>query len=254
MINTVRAISNETIIVNDEWLSVSFQYKDLIRYSLYWGENKKTLDIWEPEKKAGHIDFEGTEEEYNEWIKPLVDLWQAEKDRLQAEEDAAQAEYETYENRRVRAYDLVNKNYTNIIKNGYVTSSLKYNVGIDTNNLSSLMASKMLFDNDAVETVDILDYNNLNREIDKVQNEQLIKEIAQTQSHIKMQRKDFYNLINETTDNASLNTALSQCVFTTLDFSNGIATTEIEGKTQPSQVPLEQINILDVIDNRKYVI
>lgn len=94
----VQAVSNMFITVNDESLIFTFNYKGLIRYDLYWDLSwtpnsmnaQPSLIIWEPEDQATTITFEGTQEEYDEYIQPLVDLWEAEKQR-QAEDQILQA-------------------------------------------------------------------------------------------------------------------------------------------------------------------
>lgn len=83
----VSATSGINIFVDDYGVhfDTPFEYKELIRWDLTWRPEDKTLIIWEPENKAGTITFTGSEEEYNEWCQPLVDLWQAEKDRQEQE-------------------------------------------------------------------------------------------------------------------------------------------------------------------------
>lgn len=99
MKNLVKAVSNEFINVNGEVLFFTFNYKNLIRYDLYWDldfeqlqddQRHPSLIIWEPEDQATTITFTGTQEEYDEYIQPLVDLWEAEKER-QANDQVLQA-------------------------------------------------------------------------------------------------------------------------------------------------------------------
>lgn len=118
MNNKVQAISNTLISVEDEVYSFSFSYRDLIRYDLYWDLNfdysspeeyrRPSLIIWEPEEQANTITFTGTEEEYNEYVLPLVQLWEAEKQR-QAEDQVLQA------NLKLEKYDKDIKVYQNRI-------------------------------------------------------------------------------------------------------------------------------------------
>ena len=96
----VMAISNSFINVENEVYSFSFNYKNLVRYDLLWDLNfdpsspedyrRPSLIIWEPEEQATTIPFTGTEEEYNEYVLPLVQLWEAEKQR-QANDQVLQA-------------------------------------------------------------------------------------------------------------------------------------------------------------------
>ena len=114
MKNLVISISNQYIMVENETYTFSFNYKNLIRYDLYWDLNfnyslpeyarRPSLIIYEPEEQAGTIPFTGTEEEYNEYVLPLVQLWEAEKQR-QAEDEVLQA------NLQLEKYDSVIKTY-----------------------------------------------------------------------------------------------------------------------------------------------
>ena len=100
MKNLVISVSNTFIMIEEESYNFSFNYKDLIRYDLYWDLNfdytqsenvrRPSLIIWEPEDQATTITFTGTQEEYDEYIQPLVDLWEAEKER-QANDQVLQA-------------------------------------------------------------------------------------------------------------------------------------------------------------------
>ena len=87
MYEYVRTISNDFININDETINFSnkFYYKGYTAYDLIWSNEQKTLDIWEPLEFAIHIDFNGTEEEYNEYVQPLVDIW--EQAKLEQEQD-----------------------------------------------------------------------------------------------------------------------------------------------------------------------
>lgn len=93
MHNLVSATSGINIFVDDYgiYFNTPFNYKNLIRWDLTWSENDKTLIIWEPEDQAGTTHFEGTQEEYDEWIQPLVDIFNEAKEK---EEQEAQEELE----------------------------------------------------------------------------------------------------------------------------------------------------------------
>lgn len=108
------SISNLFINVDEELYYFDFNYKNLINYDLYWDLNfdysspeeyrRPSLIIYEPEEQAGTITFTGTEEEYNEYVLPLVQLWEEEKQR-QAEDEVLQA------NLQLEKYDSVIKTY-----------------------------------------------------------------------------------------------------------------------------------------------
>lgn len=88
----ISATSGNYIFIDNEgiYFNTPYNYKNLIRWDLTWRPEDKTLIIWEPENQAGTRHFEGTQQEYDEWVQPLVDLWEAEKQR-QAEDQVLQA-------------------------------------------------------------------------------------------------------------------------------------------------------------------
>ena len=69
---------------------------------------------WDGVSQTGHIEFEDDYNQtinaslYDEEVKPYVDAWQAEKDRLDAEAAAAEAEYNKLENVKARKLSELN--------------------------------------------------------------------------------------------------------------------------------------------------
>lgn len=100
----VIASSNLIQVNYGEILQFNFEYKGFIRWNLEWSGNVKLLIVWEPEELKCNITFDGTEEEYNEYVLPLVQLWEVEKQR-QAEDEVLQA------NLQLEKYDSVIKTY-----------------------------------------------------------------------------------------------------------------------------------------------
>ena len=82
--------SQNCITVDDKMLMFNFNYKNFETFSLEWSNKNKVLKVWKPSELSNEIAFKGTEEEYNEYILPLVQLWEAEKQR-QAEDQVLQA-------------------------------------------------------------------------------------------------------------------------------------------------------------------
>ena len=147
----VKAISNAFINVNDEIFYFNFNYKNLIRYDLYWDldfeqlqddQRAPSLAIWEPEDQAGEIVFQGTQEEYDEYIQPLVDLWEAEKQR-QANDQVLQKSLllKKYDN-VVTAYqsriNLAQINQDTELENQLVQEMKSYDPAADTQSLETL--------------------------------------------------------------------------------------------------------------------
>lgn len=184
------------------------------------------------------IFFDSTEENYNKWVKPYVDLWQAEKDRLEQEQIQAQQEYAKFENRKERALDSIVNDYHSALEKGFVRTSLGFDADISPDSVATLSATNLSLNRNILaeeppKTV-FRDFYGLKRELDKVQVELLICQINAAQNHIRELKYAFKTKVKETHDNDSLNTALDTCVYSTLDFSN----LTVEGK--PSIMPFEQ--------------
>ena len=193
--------------------------------------------------------IEENEENYNKYIKPFTDQWEAEKDRIEQEQQAAAEEYAKFSSRQIRAYDLVNRSYNDILNNGYVTTSLGYDADISTASTASLLGTKFNLDNDTYDSANFVDYHDLNRQIDSVKCNTIISEINQTQNHLRDQKQDFIAQIKNTTDNESLNTLLPTLKFTTLDFTQDTSTTGDEDMPkQYKEIPINQLDLLSLID------
>ena len=193
------------------------------------------------------IFFDSTEENYNKWVKPYVDLWQAEKDRLEQEQIQAQQEYSKFENRKERALDSIVNDYHTALEKGFVRTSLGFDADISPDSVATLSATNLSLNRNILaeeppKTV-FRDFYGLKRELDKVQVELLICQINIAQNHIRELKYEFKSKVKETFDNESLNTALDTCVYSTLDFSN---LTEIN---KPTVIPFEQFaNYVQRID------
>lgn len=179
-----------------------------------------------------------TEDKYNDYIQPYVDLWQAEKDRLEQEQIEAEQEYAKFENRKERALDSIVNDYHNALEKGFVRTSLGFDADISPDSVATLSATNLSLNRNILaeeppKTV-FRDFYGLKRELDKVQVELLICQINAAQNHIRELKYAFKTKVKETHDNDSLNTALDTCVYSTLDFSN----LTVEGK--PSIMPFEQ--------------
>ena len=87
-----------------EIIHFDFDYKGYTAFSLEWSNNTKMLAVFEPEELKCNITFEGTEEEYNEYVQPLVDLYNQKLQENQ-QDDILQA------NLRLENYDATIKAY-----------------------------------------------------------------------------------------------------------------------------------------------
>lgn len=188
-----------------------------------------------------------TEDKYNDYIQPYVDLWQTEKDRLEQEQIQAQQEYSKFENRKERALDSIVNDYHTALEKGFVRTSLGFDADISPDSVATLSATNLSLNRNILaeeppKTV-FRDFYGLKRELDKVQVELLICQINIAQNHIRELKYEFKSKVKETFDNESLNTALDACVYSTLDFSN------LSETNKPTVIPFEQFaNYVQRID------
>ena len=72
---SIIASSNLIQVDYGEILQFDFEYKGFIRWNLEWSDSAKLLIVWDPEELKRNITFKGTEDEYNEHVQPLIDLY-----------------------------------------------------------------------------------------------------------------------------------------------------------------------------------
>lgn len=147
----VKAISNSFININDEIYYFTFNYKNLIRYDLYWDlefeqvqddQRHPSLIIWEPEDQATTITFTGTQEEYDKYIQPLVDLWEAEKQR-QANDQVLQnslllKKYDNVINTYQTRINIAQINQDTELENKLIQEMKSYDPSVSTQSLEEL--------------------------------------------------------------------------------------------------------------------
>ena len=109
----VSATSGINIFVDDYGVHFDtlFEYKELIRWDLTWRPEDKTLIIWEPEDKAGTTHFEGTQEEYDEWVQPIINIFNAKVAEEEREKEEQLKDQVLQANLQLEKYDSVIKTY-----------------------------------------------------------------------------------------------------------------------------------------------
>jgi hypothetical protein len=190
-----------------------------------------------------------TDEDWETCIKPFIDLWQAEKDRLEQEQIEAEQELLKFENRKERALETLVNDYHSALESGFVRTSMGFDADISSDSVATLSATNLALNRNILaeeppKTV-FRDFYGLKRELDKVQVELLICQINAAQNHIRELKYTFKDKIKNTIDNESLNAALDTCAYSTLDFSN------LAENGKPSVMPFEQVSTyVDRIDTR----
>lgn len=218
-----------------------------VNWSFLWNEFYEVvyLDIFENPTKT--VEIEKTEENYQKYCQPLIDLWQAEKDRIEAEQEAAKQELLKFENRKERALDSLVNDYHGALESGFVRTSMGFDADISPDSVATLSATNIALNRNILaeespKTV-FRDFYGLKRELDKVQVELLICQINAAQNHIRELKYTFKTKVKESHDNESLNAALNTCVYSTLDFS------KLSEDGKPTVMPFEQVSTyVDRID------
>lgn len=254
--------SENSIAVNNETLWFEFtKPKKILDINIknisqiWWKSSNESKIVWyEGELYASlmhEIPLTEDENTFNEIVKPFADQWQDEKDRIEQEQQQAQEEYAKFSSRQLRAYDLIKTNYQSALDNAPVITSLGYSADISTNSVATLMGTKLNFENNTYDTVNFVDYYDIDREIDSVKLDIIISEINLTQNHLRNQKQDFIAQIKNTYDNDSLNVILPTLKFTTLDFTQDVDPANEDNVKQYKEVEItiKQYDMLNTIDN-----
>lgn len=162
------------------------------------------------------IFFDTTEENYNKYIKPYADLWQAKNDQQQQEQKEAEAEYNRFENRQARALTQLNHDFATATERAHVQSSLGFT--IDANSTAKENVNGLLI-TVGDGTVQFCDNNNQFHKLNKAQLETLLAEIIQNGQNLYAQKWKYRTAIEACSDNDQLDAVISSIQFTYLDFS-----------------------------------
>lgn len=156
------------------------------------------------------------EEKYNDWVQPFVEVWQAEKDRIEQEQAEAEAEYNKFENRKARALTQLNADFETVAERAYIVSSLGFTVdanGTANENVNGLLITI------GTGTVQFCDYYNQFHELNKAQLEALQSEIVQNGQSLYAQKWQYRHAIEDCIDNEGLDAVLATIEFTYMDFT-----------------------------------
>lgn len=246
------SISSKRISIGSESLTFDFSIPEGLPTNLRglnYNESFSPKMFFYSTSDGKRVDLEDTPENFAKWVQPFIDLWQAEKDRLEQEQIEAEQELLKFENRKERALETLVNDYHSTLESGFVRTSMGFDADISPDSVATLSATNLALNNnilaeEAPKTI-FRDFYGLKRELDKVQVELLICQINAAQNHIRELKYTFKDKIKNTIDNESLNAALDTCAYSTLDFSN------LAEDGTPSVMPFEQVSTyVDRIDTR----
>lgn len=156
------------------------------------------------------------EENYNNWVKPYADMWQAEKDRLEQEQEEAEAEWNKFENRQARALTQLNADFETVKERSHLKSSLGFEV--DANQTANENVNGLLI-TIGEGTCQFCDYYNQFHELNKSQLETLQSEIIQNAQSLYAQKWQYRTAIEQCSDNEGLDQVVAGIEFTYMDFT-----------------------------------
>ena len=217
------AFNTQEIYVNKERLSFSFTGEHLKNLSdgvdanqideIWWNVSGQNCIRIKNSNSAIFFD----EDKYDDYVQPYVDLWQAEKDRIDQEKEEAEAEHNKFENRQARALVQLNKNLEAVKERAHIKSSLGFEV--DANQTANENVNGLLITIGDGETVQFCDYYNEFHELNKSDLETLQTEIIENAQNLYAQKWQYRTAIEICTNNEELDIAVENIEFTYMDFT-----------------------------------
>lgn len=218
--NKVVSVDSELFYLPDLTIdTIKSVLPDELKETPIFGITWKMDDQWNTGftlTSGGFVDLELKEENYNKYIKPYVDIWQAEKDRIEQEQADIIAEQNKFENRQARALVQLNQDFETAAQRAHVKSSLGFEV--DANSTANENVNGLLITIGS-GTVDFCDYYNQFHELNKAQLETLQSEIIQNGQSLYAQKWQYRTAIQNCSDNEQLDAVLETIEFTYMDFT-----------------------------------
>lgn len=153
---------------------------------------------------------------YNDFIQPYVNLWQAEKDRIEQEQEEQEAEYNKFENRQARALTQLNADFETVKERSHIKSSLGFTV--DANQTANENVNGLLV-TIGDGTCEFCDYYNQFHTLNKAQLQTLQTEIIANAQNLYQQKWVYRTQIEGCSDNEQLDEVVSGIEFTYMDFT-----------------------------------
>lgn len=166
-------------------------------------------------RKVGQS-YKAGEDKYDDYIQPYVDIWQAEKNRIEQEQQEQQEEWNKFENRQARALTQLNKDFETVSLRAYVKSSLGFTANADRIAKENVQG---LIEEVGEGTVQFCDYYNQFHELNKSQLETLKSEINQNGQALYAQKWQYRTAIENCVDNEGLDAVVATIEFTYMDFN-----------------------------------
>lgn len=208
-------MSSKSVAVNDETLYFDFTVPDIYPedfFYIIWWPNDNVFAWFQADELGNNQvkhELEPTEENYNIYVKPFVDQWQTEKDRLAAEEVYLP-------HRKTVALQTLNEEFEQAKERSHIKSSLGFTA--DANSTANENVNGLLI-TIGDGTVQFCDYYNGFHELNKAQLETLQSEIIQNGQNLYAQKWQYRTAIEDCVDNEGLDAVVATIEFTYMDFS-----------------------------------
>ena len=181
---------------------------DMIQYN---GEGT-TIDLCYSDGRGVLID----ESEYDNYVQPFVDLWQAKKDEQEQQQQQEQEDWEKFENCQSRALTQLNEDFETAKQRAHLKSSLGFTIDANSTAKENVQG---LIEEVGESTVQFCDYYNQFHELNKSQLETLKSEINQNGQALYSQKWQYRTAIEQCSDYESLDQVVAGIEFTYMDFT-----------------------------------
>lgn len=188
------------IFYNDIFLNLEYNYKNLIAWDLKWDDDEKYIEIDEPIELKQTIKFKGTQEEYNEWVQPLVDIFNANYDPQKDFKELKQ-------NMLLILNEKTSKFEDNLNKDMYFISSLGFKSDGDRRTNMNIQSLIDTFQISQAQSLPLLywDYDNVEHEVSLQDLQTLKMEQIINGNNLYTQKKKFKDLIENAKSIEELN-------------------------------------------------
>lgn len=184
--------------------------------SITWDQTNTSQNVIGFKNMSG-VHYECTEENYNKYVKPYVDMWQAKKDEQQQGQEEIEAERNKFENRQARALVQLNVDFETVKERSHIKSSLGFTA--DANQTANENITGLLVTIGETETIQFCDYYNKFRELNKTQLQILQTELITNAQSLYQQKWQYRHAIEDCVDNEGLDAVLATIEFTYMDFT-----------------------------------
>ena len=204
-------LSGEEIRVNDEYYHIeNIVVPDgfpIDFTGVYWFPHIRCYWV-----NGKSFDLDCTQENWDKWVQPFVDQWQAAKDKHDQEIEQANS----FPVRQAKALVQLNADFAIVSERAHIVSSLGFTA--DANRIAKDNVQGLI-EEVGEGTIQFCDYYNQFHGLNKTQLETLKSEINQNGQNLYQQKWVYRTAIEQCTDNEGLDQVVAGIEFTYMDFT-----------------------------------